>query len=64
VKAAGRWEAGTWTVELARALDTRHGDDLALKEKNAYAISFAVYDKSEKGRHAASGLVRLEIRGR
>jgi hypothetical protein len=64
VKAAGLWEAGTWTAEFARALDTRHGDDMALKERNAYAISFAVYDKSEKGRHAASGLVRLEIRGR
>ncbi|MBI5014283.1 MAG: hypothetical protein HZB55_02180 [Deltaproteobacteria bacterium] len=64
VKAAGLWEGGTWTVEFARALDTRHADDLALKERNTYALSFAVYDKAEKGRHAASGLVRLELRGR
>jgi len=68
VQARGRWSeetgTGTWTVEFARALDTRRADDVALAEGRSQPVAFAVFDKRDKGRHASSALVQLELRGR
>ncbi|MHB8766062.1 MAG: ethylbenzene dehydrogenase-related protein, partial [Deferrisomatales bacterium] len=68
VRAKGWWAAaggsGRWTVALSRALDTGQADDVALAEGRPQAIAVAVYDKSEKGRHATSQVIWLEPRGR
>jgi hypothetical protein len=53
-----------WTVEFARAFDTGHPDDVALSKGKKQPVAFAVYDKGEKGRHASSPMVLLEIQGR
>ena len=63
VHARGRWEDGGWTVELSRALDTGHPDDVPLAPGEERTIAFAVYDRAEKGRHAVSGPVRLRLEG-
>ena len=64
VRAVGTWSSGTWTVEFARALDTYHSDDLALRERDSCAVSFGVCERAEEGRCATSPVVRLDIRGR
>ncbi len=63
VQARGQWKDGAWTVELSRALDTRHPDDVPLAPGEERIIAFAVYDRAEKGRHAVSGPVRLRLEG-
>jgi len=69
VLAAGRWTSGgsgsgAWAVELSRALDTGHADDVPLRPGNRQPAAFAVFDRSEKGRHVSSELIQLDIRGR
>jgi hypothetical protein len=65
VAARGRWSAdggtSTWTVEFARALDTRHSDDQPLQVGRPAAVAFAVYDQADKADHSASTLVRLDL---
>ncbi len=63
VHARGRWEEGAWTVELSRALDTKHPDDVPLAPGEERTIAFGVYDRAEKARHAVSGPVRLRLGG-
>jgi hypothetical protein len=68
VRARGSWTAkgdgGGWTVELSRALDTGRGDDVAFAVGQPLFAAFAVYDKSDKGKHLSSGLIHFELRGR
>lgn len=68
VLAHGLWKAqgggGTWVVEMSRALDTGHPDDVRLRPGTRQAAAFAVFDRSEKGGHAPSELIQLDIRGR
>lgn len=68
VRARGIWTAkgdgGTWSVELSRALDTGRSDDVSFAVGQPLFAAFAVYDKSDKGKHLSSGLMRLELRGR
>ncbi len=69
VLAAGRWtpggaRGGTWAVEMSRALDTGHADDVPLRAGTRQPAAFAVFDRSEKGRHVSSELIQLDIRGR
>jgi hypothetical protein len=69
VLAAGRWTSGgsgggTWVVEISRALDTGHADDVPLRAGTRQPAAFAVFDRSEKGRHVSSELIQLDIRGR
>ena len=68
VRARGSWGSaggrGTWTLELARALDTRHPDDAVMVIGKPVALAFAVYDRAERGSHSASPLVWLDIKGR
>ena len=69
VLAAGRWTSGgsgggAWVVELSRALDTGHADDVPLRAGTRQPAAFAVFDRSEKGRHVSSELIQLDIRGR
>ena len=68
VRARAGWTAagdgGIWTLELARALHTGRNDDVAFAVGQPLFAAFAVYDKSDKGKHLSSGLVRFELRGR
>lgn len=61
---AGKGGGGSWTVEFSRALDTGHSDDVAFAVGQPLFSAFAVYDKSDKGKHLSSGLIRFELRGR
>ncbi|MBI5018281.1 MAG: hypothetical protein HZB55_22680 [Deltaproteobacteria bacterium] len=64
VTAGGAWSAGVWTVEFARALDTRHTDDVALRVGGECNLAVGVFDRAEEAPDVISGIVRLELRGR
>ena len=64
VRAVGAWNAGTWSVEFARALDTYHPDDLPLRERDSCAVSFNVCERAEGSLCATSPIVRLDVRDR
>ena len=46
VRAKGRWDAGRWTIEFARALDTGHDDDIAFSVRGRYLFGVACYEMS------------------
>jgi len=50
------WEAGYWTIEWQRKMDTGHpGDDKILKEGKSYTFGFAVHDDNitTRGHHVS-----------
>ena len=63
VLARGTWNAGTWTVELARALRTGHPDDRDLESAGGLDVPFAlaILDRAEDEDHAASGMLLLRL---
>ena len=46
VAAAGRWQEGRWTLELRRALDTGHGDDVRFYSGQEIQGQIAVFNRS------------------
>lgn len=46
VAAKGQWKNGYWNLELARALDTGNGDDVALPPGSRIAFQIAVFNRS------------------
>ena len=63
VLARGTWNAGTWTVEMARALRTGNADDRDLASASGIdvPIAIAVLDRAENEDHAVSGMVLLRL---
>ena len=63
VLARGTWNAGAWTVELARALRTGHPDDRDLESAGGLDVPFAlaILDRAEDEDHAASGMLLLRL---
>ncbi len=60
VAAASTYSNGVWTVELKRALNTGHSDDVAFAIGNTYQFSMAVTDNSG-GSHSGAGVFDLTI---
>ncbi|OGV42912.1 MAG: hypothetical protein A2X48_10990 [Lentisphaerae bacterium GWF2_49_21] len=48
VKAGGRWEKGSWTVEFSRKLDTGNKDDISLKNGKGGYLSLSIGAPSSK----------------
>lgn len=44
VKAKGVWRDGEWTIEFKRALNTGHGDDLALDVNKTYTLGLSRFE--------------------
>ncbi|MDC3379009.1 ethylbenzene dehydrogenase-related protein [Planctomycetota bacterium] len=61
VLAKGTWQAGRWTVEFARRLNTGHVDDTAFAPGVTYRMGIAVFDHEEHGHHSASGVIELHL---
>lgn len=62
VKARGVWRDGRWYLELARRLDTGHGDDAVIPAAGAIEITFAVANGTTGGDHSVSGKYVLNTR--
>jgi hypothetical protein len=63
VAASGAWGDGRWAVTFRRALDTGHPDDIPLVPGASLLASFAAYDKADRGDHASSPAVSLDVQG-
>ena len=60
IRVLGRDEAGRWYLELARRLDTGHGDDAVIPAAGAIEITFAVANGTTGGDHSVSGKYTLK----
>lgn len=56
VTARGNWQAGRWTVEFSRRLDTGHPDDVVLKGP----LSITVQTETGFARRPSGALIRIE----
>jgi len=54
VQARGRWQAGVWTVEFSRKLNTGHKDDAVFKKGQAIKGGIAVFNRSGDDKHDIS----------
>lgn len=66
IRAVGSWSSSpngrsVWKVQMTRALDTKNSDDVSLEINKEQQIAFAVFDKGDKGDHAASPMIRLVL---
>jgi hypothetical protein len=61
IKAKGEWKNGLWTVELARKLNTSHGDDAVLKIGGTIEMAIALFDHSEHEEHSVSKVIVLKL---
>ena len=63
IRAEGRWESGTWTVQLRRAMDTGQATtDHSFLEGRTYHVAFAIHSEATSGRwHRISLPVHLGI---
>lgn len=62
VKVRGVWRDGRWYLELARKLDTGHGDDAVIPAAGTIEISFAVSNGTTGGDHSVSTKYMLNTR--
>ncbi|MFA5867265.1 MAG: ethylbenzene dehydrogenase-related protein [Actinomycetota bacterium] len=64
IEAHARWEKGRWTVEMARKLDTRHGDDIVFKPDPSgtvwYYFSPLVRTDGQRVRQGPSAILEFE----
>lgn len=54
VMAAGRWQDGWWTLELARRLDTGHADDVVFTPGQSVRGGIAVFNHTGDDKHDIS----------
>lgn len=64
VDASGKHQAGSWTVEFSRVLDTGNDDDVTLPRTGRILASFAAFDHADRENHSSSPLVWIEVQGR
>lgn len=63
VAAKGIWKKGKWTLELKRARNTGHDDDIQFDDPGAtYYFGLSVHNNSGEDNHATSGVVRLKFK--
>lgn len=56
VSARALWANGMWTLEVKRALDTKHADDVQFTDlTKGYAFAIAVHDNDGDEHHSFSG---------
>lgn len=48
VKAKGRWESGTWTIEFSRKINTGNPDDIDFDGNKGLAVSFSILPPERK----------------
>ncbi len=63
VRAKGSWKDGRWTLEFARSLDTRNGDDAQFELARLYRMAAAVFDHTGE-MDKATGPIELAFASR
>lgn len=61
VKAKGVWKDGRWALEIARALDTGHEDDVAFARGASVKGGIAIFDHSGNEDHNMSDTLTFEF---
>lgn len=54
IEAKGVWNKGTWTLEIKRALDTGHEDDIQFDPSKIYHFGMSIFDDSYGKGHATT----------
>lgn len=52
IEAKGIWKKGTWTLEMKRALNTGHDDDVQFDLSKAYYFGMSIFDNGDGKEHA------------
>ncbi len=58
---AASWSYGTWTTEIARALDTGNDDDIQFAAGNEYTFGISIMDNGGGDIHKPSGKITLRL---
>jgi hypothetical protein len=61
VRGKGTHDGEAWTLEMTRALNTQHVDDVALDPNQEIACAIAVLDDELYWRHSVSPLIELHF---
>jgi hypothetical protein len=61
VRGKGTHDGEAWTLEMSRALNTQHADDVALDPRQEIACAIAVLDDELYWRHSVSPLIELHF---
>ena len=61
IAARGVWRDDRWTLELSRALDTGHDDDVVLHPGRDVPAGIAIFDRSENDDHAVSPVLTFRL---
>ncbi len=61
VRAKGRWEEGTWTVEFSRSMSTDDKGDVTFRTGKKHYFSVAVFNGRERSAHSPSGEHVLQL---
>lgn len=61
VAARGHWTGGTWTMEMARKLDTGNADDVVLAPGRKIQGAVAVFNKSHSENKSVSGALVFDF---
>jgi Ethylbenzene dehydrogenase len=62
VKARSKWRDGYWVLELERAFDTGHDDDVKFLVGSSVKGGLALFNRSEEDDHAISQTLRFVIK--
>ena len=54
IEAKGIWRKGTWTLEIKRALDTGHDDDVQFDPSKVYYFGISIFDNAHDKEHATT----------
>ena len=52
IEAKGIWKKGTWTLEIKRALNTGHDDDVQFDPSKEYYFGMSIFDNGDAKEHA------------
>lgn len=63
VAAKGRWHDGHWSLEMSRALDTGHDDDVVLPRDGIHVGAIAVFDREDGEDKSVSGDLHFDFGG-
>jgi hypothetical protein len=54
IEAKGIWRKGTWTLEIKRALNTGHDDDVQFDSSKVYYFGISIFDNTHDKEHATT----------
>jgi len=61
IRAKGQWNEGIWVLEIRRALETGHDDDVLIGAAKKSKFAIAVFDESEGRVHDNTRWIKLKL---